>query len=180
MRLYSGNSFDDAIFESPRLARVLKGYKRRLGLQCYVSGIGFECLCRAASLLCGLYVSDGRGDVALRRGVLKAADMFSGLMRPTVGKVLPLTSGIDLLDGSVDVLTLMGWCAGCWVVGADAYDCQLVFSDRRPVQQSVIRAYHSFDKLDATRYTSSDIVVLYLSDVLNNTTDKETGDCHHE
>lgn len=172
MRLYSENSFDDAILESPRLARALKGRKRRLGLQRYDNGGSFEHLCRATALLCGLYVPDERGDVALCKGVLKAADVFAGLLYPTVDKVLPLTLGIERLDWSVDVPTLMGWCAACRVSGAAAYDCQLTFFDRLSVQQSVTRAYNSFNRLDTIRYTSSDIVRLYLNDVRNNTTDK--------
>ena len=171
MRLYSENSFDDTILECPRLVRALKGHKRRLGLQRYDRGGSFEHLCRATSLLCGLYVPDERGDAALRKGVLKVADMFAGLLRPTVDKVLPLTLGVERLDWSVDVPTLMGWCAACKVVGASAYDCQLTFFDRLSVQQSVTRAYKSFDKLDCTRYTSSDIVKAYLDDVKHNTID---------
>ena len=172
MRFYSGNSFDDAILESPRLARALKGHKRRLGLQRYDRGGSFEHLCRATSLLCGLYVPDERGDVALCKGVLKVADMFAGLLYPTVDKVLPLTLGIERLDWSVDVPTLMGWCAACKVVGASAYDCQLTFFDRLSVQQSVTRAYNSFDKLDCARYTSIGIVKAYLDDVKHNTIDQ--------
>ena len=172
MRLYSENSFDDAILESPRLARALKGHKRCLGLQRYDNGGSFEHLCRATALLCGLYVLDERGDAALCKGVLKLADMFAGLVHPTVDKVLPLTLGIERLDWSVDVPVLMGWCAGCKVAGASAYDCRLTFFDRLSVQQSVTRAFNSFDKLDTTRYTSSDIVRLYLDDVKTNTTNK--------
>lgn len=172
MRLYSGNSFDDAILESPRLARALKGHKRRLGLQRYDNGGSFEHLCRATSLLCGLYVPDERGDAALCKGVIKAADMFAGMIRPTVDDVLPLTLGVERLDWSVDVPTLMGWCAGCKVVGASSYDCLLTFFDRLSVQQSVTRAYNNFDKLDTTLYTSGDIVRLYLNDVKNNTIHK--------
>lgn len=171
MRLYSENSFDDAILESPRLARALKGHKRRLGLQRYDRGGSFEHLCRATSLLCGLYVPDERGDVALCKGVIKVADMFAGLLRPTVDKVLPLTLGVERLDWSVDVPTLMGWCAACKVVGASTYDCQLTFFDRLSVQQSVTRAYNSFDNLDPTRYTSIGIVKAYLDDVKHNTID---------
>ena len=147
MRLYSENSFDDTILESPRLVRALKGHKRRLGL----------------------YVPDERGDAALCKGVLKASDMFAGLLYPTVDKVLPLTLGVERLDWSVDVPTLMGWCAGCKVVGASAYDCRLTFFDRLLVQQSVTRAFNSFDKLDRTRYTSIGIVKAYLDDVKRNT-----------
>ena len=172
MRLYSENSFDDAILESPRLARALKGHKRRLGLQRFDRGGSFEHLCRATVLLCGLYVPDERGDAALCKGVLKAADMFAGLSHPTIDKVLPLTLGIERLDWSVDVPVLMGWCAGCKVTGAMAYDCRLTFFDRLSVQQSVTRAFNSFDKLDAMRYTSSDIVRLYLDDVKTNTANK--------
>ena len=172
MRLYSENSFDDAILESPRLARALKGHKRRLGLQRYDDGGSFEHLCRATALLCGLYVPDERGDAALCKGVLKASDMFAGLLYPTVDKVLPLTLGIERLDWSVDVPVLMGWCAACRVVGASSYDCRLTFFDRLSVQQSVTRAFNSFDKLDATRYASSDILRLYLDDVKTNTTNK--------
>lgn len=172
MRLYSENSFDDAIFESPRLARALKGHKRRLGLQRYDNGGSFEHLCRATALLCGLYVPDERGDAALRKGVVKAADMFAGMIRPTVDKVLPLTLGVERLDWSVDVPVLMGWCAACKVSGAAAYDCRLTFFDRLSVQQSVTRAFNSFDKLDTTRYTSSDILRLYLNDVKDNATNK--------
>lgn len=172
MRLYSENSFDDAILESPRLARALKGHKRRLGLQRFDRGGSFEHLCRATSLLCGLYVPDERGDAALCKGVLKAADMFAGLIHPTLDKVLPLTLGIERLDWSADVPVLMGWCAACRVVGASSYDCRLTFFDRLSVQQSVTRAFNSFDKLDAMRYTSSDIVRLYLDDVTNNTANK--------
>ena len=172
MRLYSENSFDDAILESPRLARVLKGHKRRLGLRRYDNGGSFEHLCRATALLCGLYVSDERGDAALCKGVVKAADMFAGLLHPTIDKVLPLTLGIERVDWSVDVPILMGWCAACKVVGASAYDCRLTFFDRLSVQQSVTRAYNNFDKLDTTLYTSGDIVRLYINDVKNNTIDK--------
>lgn len=172
MRFYSGNSFDDAIFESPRLARALKGHKRRLGLRRYDNGGSFEHLCRATALLCGLYVPDERGDAALCKGVVKAADMFAGMIHPTVDKVLPLTLGVERLDWSVDVPVLMGWCAGCKVSGASAYDCRLTFFDRLSVQQSVTRAFNSFDKLDTARYTSSDILRLYLNDVKDNATNK--------
>lgn len=172
MRLYSGNSFDDTILESPRLVRALKGHKRRLGLQRYDRGGSFEHLCRATSLLCGLYVPDERGDAALCKGVLKSADVFAGLLYPTVDKVLPLTLGIERFDWSVDVPTLMGWCAACKVVGASAYDCRLTFFDRLSVRQSVTRAFNSFDNLDTTRYTSGDVVRLYLNDVKNNTIDR--------
>lgn len=168
MRLYSENSFDDAILESPRLARALKGHKRRLGLQRYDRGGSFEHLCRATALLCGLYVPDERGDAALCKGVLKAADMFAGLLHPTIDKVLPLTLGIERFDWSVDVPVLMGWCAGCKVTGASSYDCRLTFFDRLSVQQSTTRAFNNFGKLDTTRYTSSDIVRLYLDDVKTN------------
>ena len=171
MRLYSENSVDDAIFDSARLARALKGHKRRLGLRRYDNGGSFEHLCRATALLCGLYVPDERGDAALCKGVIKAADMFAGMIRPTIDKVLPLTLGVERLDWSVDVPTLMGWCAGCKVVGASAYDCRLTFFDRLSVQQSVTRAFNSFDKLDCTRYTSIDIVKAYLDDVKHNTID---------
>lgn len=169
MRLYSENSFDDAILESPRFVRALKGHKRRLGLHRYDNGGSFEHLCRATALLCGLYVPDERGDAALCKGVLKLADMFAGLIHPTIDKVLPLTLGIERLDWSVDVPVLMGWCAGCKVVGATAYDCRLTFFDRLSVQQSTTRAFNNFDKLETVRYTSSDIVRLYLDDVKNNT-----------
>ena len=171
MRLYSENSFDDAIFESPRIARALKGHKRRLGLRRYDNGGSFEHLCRATVLLCGLYVPDERGDAALCKGVIKVADMFAGMTRPTIDKVLPLTLGVERLDWSVDVPTLMGWCAGCKVAGASAYDCRLTFFDRLSVQQSVTRAYNSFDKLDRTRYTSIGIVKAYIDDVKHNTID---------
>lgn len=171
MCLYSENSFDDAILECPRLVRALKGHKRRLGLQRYDRGGSFEHLCRATSLLCGLYVPDERGDAALCKGVLKAADMFAGVICPTVDEVLPLTLGAERLDWSVDVPVLMGWCAACKVVGASAYDCRLTFFDRLLVQQSVTRAFNSFDKLDSTRYTSIGVVKAYLDDVKRNTTD---------
>lgn len=173
MRLYSENSFDDAILESPRLARALKGHKCRLGLRRYDNGGSFEHLCRATALLCGLYVPDERGDAALCKGVIKAADMFAGMIHPTVDKVLPLTLGVERLDWSVDVPVLMGWCAACKVSGAAAYDCRLTFFDRLSVQQSVTRAFNSFDKLDRTRYTSIGIVKAYLDDVKHNTIDRK-------
>lgn len=169
MRLYSENSFDDTILESPRLVRALKGHKRRLGLQRFDRGGSFEHLCRATSLLCGLYVPDERGDVALCKGVVKAADMFAGMICPTVDDVLPLTLGVERLDWSVDVPVLMGWCASCRVVGASAYDCRLTFFDRLLVQQSVTRAFNSFDNLDPTQYTSIGVVKAYLDDVKRNT-----------
>ncbi len=115
---------------------------------------------------------DERGDAALCKGVIKAADMFAGLLHPTVDKVLPLTLGIERIDWSVSVPVLMGWCAACKASGAAAYDCRLTFFDRLSVQQSVTRAFNSFDKLDTTRYTSSDIVRLYLDDVKTNITNK--------
>ena len=67
-RPLSGNSFDDAIFGTPRFKRALTNRARLLKLKRFDYGGDWETLCRAAALLARLYVEDARGDDALMRG----------------------------------------------------------------------------------------------------------------
>lgn len=168
-RTLSGNSFDDSIFETPRFKRALTNRARMLKLKRFDYGGDWESLCRSAALLSRLYVEDSRGDDALVRGCIKAADMCATADRVRVEDMLPMTGGIERLDWSIDVPALYGWSAVLKTVGGSAYDAKLVFFDRLTVQQAVTRAFNSFDRLDAARYDSMQVVRLYLDDLKSNT-----------
>lgn len=167
-RLMSGNSFDDAIFGTPRFKRALTSRARLLKLQRFDHGGDWEALCRSAALLARLYVDDARGDDALARGCIKAADMCATTTRAGVDAMLPMTGGIERIDWSVDVPALYGWAAVLKTVGGSAYDAKLVFFDRLTVQQALTRAFNSFDRLDMTRYDSIQVLRLYLDDLKAN------------
>ena len=167
-RALSGNSFDDAIFETPRFKRALHNGARTLKLNRFDHGGDWETLCRSAALLARLYVDDARGDDALKRGCIKAADMCATTRRVRLGDVLPLTGGIERIDWSVDVPALYGWASVLKTVGGNAHDAKLVFFDRLTVQQALTRAFNSFDRLDATRYNSMQVLRLYLDDLKAN------------
>mgnify|MGYP001004509808 FL=1 len=54
--IYRMRRFDDAIMESPRIAKAIKGRKRDLNLKRYDMGYGdFETCCRAVTMLCELW-----------------------------------------------------------------------------------------------------------------------------
>lgn len=168
-RPLSGNSFDDAIFDTPRFRRAVRGHIRELGLRRFDNGGDWETLCRAAALLARLYVSDERGDAALLKGCIKAANMCAGRRRVVMRTALGETMGIERLDWSIDVPCLYGWSAVLKTVGATAYDAKLVFFDRYTVQQALTRAFNSFDDINVARYTSSEVVKRYFDDLeLNN------------
>lgn len=168
-RPLSDNSFDDAIFGTPRFKRALHNRVRMLKLRRFDYGGDWETLCRAAALLARLYVEDARGDDALVRGCIKAADMCATANRVRLGDALPMTGGVERFDWSIDVPVLYGWASVLKTVGGSAYDAKLVFFDRLTVQQALTRAFNSFDRLDITRYDSIQVLRLYLDDLKANT-----------
>ena len=51
--LYRRRDFDDAIFDSPRVRKAVKGHAREVDLKRFDMGFGdFETCCRAVGMLC--------------------------------------------------------------------------------------------------------------------------------
>lgn len=154
--LYACRGFDDAILESPRVRRAVRGRVRELGLRGFDAGCGdFESCCRAVNMLCELWVGSygcwfGEAIVAVCRicGLLRAGSGLAG--------VLCLTVDVEFLDGSVNPPNLIAWCAVCAVKGGSSYDCCSVF-DGREARNLITCVFKNFDRLDITCYTDEQL-----------------------
>lgn len=163
--LYARRGFDDAILESPRVRKAVRGHVRELGLREFDAGYGdFESCCRAVGMLCELWVESysrwfGEAIVVVCRicGLLHAGSSLAG--------VLCLTVDVEFLDGSVNVPNLIAWCAVCAVKGGSSYDCCSVF-DSGEARNLIACVFKNFDRLDITRYDDGQLQAIM-----------EGGDC---
>lgn len=149
--LYLRRDFDDAILESPRVRKAVKGHMRELGLREFDAGLGdFESCCRAVNMLCELWAESyspwfGRAIVAVCRicAILRSGSRLSA--------ALSLTVDVEYLDGSVNPPNLIAWCAVCAVKGGSSYDCCSVF-DGSEARNLITCVFKNFDRLDITCY----------------------------
>lgn len=154
--LYARRDFDDAILESPRVRKAVKGHVRELSLREFDAGYGdFESCCRAVNMLCELWVESysrwfGEAIVAVCQicGLLHAESSLAG--------ALCFTVDVEFLDGSVNAPNLIAWCAVCAVKGGSSYDCCSVF-DSREARNLITCVFKNFDRLDITRYNDGQL-----------------------
>lgn len=154
--LYLRRDFDDAILESPRVRKAVKGHMRELGLREFDAGLGdFESCCRAVNMLCELWAESyspwfGEAIIAVCQicGVLHAESRLSD--------ALMLTIDVEYLDGSINPPNLIAWCAVCAVKGGSSYDCCSVF-DSREARNLIACVFKNFDRLDITCYTDKQL-----------------------
>lgn len=154
--VYRLRDFDDAIMESPRVARATKGHARELNLKRFDSGCGdFETCCRAVGMLCELW-SEARSEWFGRAVV--AVSNICGALSPHDGlqAALSRTYDIEYLDGSINGPNLIAWCAVCRVKGGSAFDCCAVFDDYG-ARSLIIAVSKNFCRLDTTCYNDKQL-----------------------
>lgn len=159
--IYRMRQFDDAIMESPRIARATRGHARELNLKRYDVGYGdYESCCRAVNMLCELWRE--APSEWFTQAVVTVSRIAGGL---TVGDglsaALSRTSDVEYLDGSINPPNLIAWCAVCAVKGGTSYDCCAIF-DNQQAQNLIVAVFKNFDRLDTTRYTDSDLKKILL------------------
>lgn len=154
--LYQRRDFDDAILESLRVRKAVRGHVRELGLREFDAGYGdFESCCRAVNMLCELWQESyspwfGEAIIAVCMicRLLHAESSLSG--------ALMLTVDVEYLDGSINPPNLIAWCAVCAVKGGSSYDCCSVF-DSREARNLITCVFKNFDRLDITCYTDKQL-----------------------
>ena len=159
-RILSRNSFDDTVFESKRLKRVMRGSRKQLSayLRRFNRGDGdFESCCRAVSLLCEFYADMGK-QVALCESVLHVCRMCLRLS-PTASlkSVLDDTDGIMMSSGLVYAPALVAWCAVCEVRGAVAHDMRIMWRDNDVALALINVSCVVFENLQPACYTDVDL-----------------------
>lgn len=159
--IYHMRRFDDAIMESPRVARATRGHRRELNLKRYDAGYGdFESCCRAVNMLCELW-SEAPSSWFAQAVVAVSRICVSLGMRDGLIVALSRTYGVEYLDGTVNPPILIAWCAVCAVKGGTSYDCCTVF-DSPQAQNLIIAVFKNFDRLDITRYNDSELQKILL------------------
>lgn len=159
--IYRMRRFDDAIMESPRIVRAMRGRARELNLGRYDMGYGdFETCCRAVGMLCELW-REAPSEWFVRAVV--AVSRICGGMCVGDGLVAALsrTYDVEYLDGSVNPPNLIAWCAVCAVKGATSFDCCTVF-DSPQAQNLIVAVFKNFDRLNTTRYDDSELQKILL------------------
>lgn len=159
--IYRMRRFDDAIMESPRIAKATKGRGRELNLKRYDMGYGdFESCCRAVNMLCELWRE--ANSVWFTQAVIAVSQICGSMcIGDGLGAALSRTYDVEYLDGTVNPPNLIAWCAVCAVKGATSYDCCTVF-DSPQAQNLIIAVYKNFDRLDTTRYNDSELEKILL------------------
>ena len=99
--MMNSRPFDDGIFESPAMRRIMKGYVRRLNLKRFDLGGDFQLACQATQLINEVVLDKGYGGGEfVRYAVLSAADICAQLpQHPTVQQVCGCMTDVILLDG---------------------------------------------------------------------------------
>lgn len=154
--IYRMRDFDDAIMESPRIRRALRGRMREASLVCYDEGYGdFETCCRAVAMLCELWregVNPWFDQAVLM--VVRTAGSLS--RRDGLQSALSRTFDVEYLDGTVDPVNLIAWCAVCAVKGGTSFDCCALFDDVQ-ARNLIIAVFKNFDRLDVIRYNDKEL-----------------------
>lgn len=154
--IYRMRDFDDAIMESPRIGRALRGRMREADLTRYDEGFGdFEACCRAVAMLCELWREGANS--WFDRAVLMVVRIAGSLSRGDgLRLALSRTFDVEYLDGSVDPANLIAWCAVCAVKGGSSFDCCALF-DNPQASSLIIAVFKNFDRLDMTRYNDKEL-----------------------
>lgn len=159
--IYRMRRFDDAIMESPRIAKAMKGRKRDLNLKRYDMGYGdFETCCRAVAMLCELW---REGASAWFPQAIIVVSQICGSLTIWDGLAAALshTYDVEYLDGTINPPNLIAWCAVCAVKGGTSYDCCTIFNSPE-AQNLIIAVFKNFDRLDTTRYNDTELQKILL------------------
>lgn len=159
--IYRLRRFDDAIMESPRIVRSMRGRKRELNLKRYDMGYGdYESCCRAVAMLCELWRESP--SAWFTQAVIAVSQICGSLsIRDGLAAALSRTYDVEYLDGTVNPPNLIAWCAVCAVKGGTSYDCCTIFSGRQ-AQNLIIAVFKNFDRLDTTRYNDAELQKILL------------------
>lgn len=158
--VYRMRCFDDAIMESPRVCRALHGHVREASVGRFDEGYGdFETCCRAVAMLCELW-REGVNSW-FDRAVFMVVRIAGSLGRGDgLQAALSRSFDVEFLDGSVDPVNLIAWCAVCAVKGGSGFDCCAVFDDPR-ARRLIIAVFKNFDRLDMTRYNDKQLQEIF-------------------
>lgn len=159
--IYRMRDFDDAIMESKRIIKAMRGHTRELNLKRYDGGYGdFETCCRAVNMLCELWRE--APSEWFTQAVVTVSQIAGGLsMRDGLAAALSRAYDVEYLDGSINPPNLIAWCAVCAVKGGTSYDCCMIF-DNPQAQNLIIAVFKNFDRLDTTRYDDSELQKILL------------------
>lgn len=159
--VYRMRRFDDAIMESPRIVKAVKGRKRDLNLKRYDMGFGdFETCCRAAAMLCELW-REGASTWFPQAIIVVSRICGSLTAWDGLAAALSRTYDVEYLDGTVNPPNLIAWCAVCAVKGGTSYDCCTIFNSPE-AQNLIIAVFKNFDRLDTTRYNDTELQKILL------------------
>ena len=149
--VYRRRSFDDAIMESPRVRKAVKGHVREVNMKRFDAGHGdFETCCRAVTMLCELWTE--APSQWFPRAVIAVSRICGGLSaHDGLSAALSRTYDVEYLDGGVNPPNLIAWAAVCAVKGGTSFDCCSVF-DIPQARNLIIGVFKNFDRLDITRY----------------------------
>lgn len=159
--IYRMRRFDDAIMESPRIAKATKGRKRDLNLKRYDMGYGdFETCCRAVTMLCELWREGA--STWFPQAIIVVSQICGSLTTwDGLAAALSCTYDVEYLDGTVNSPNLIAWCAVCAVKGGTSYDCCTIFNGPQ-AQNLIIAVFKNFDRLDTTRYNDTELQKILL------------------
>ena len=160
--MMNSRPFDDGIFESPAIRRIMKGYVRRLNLKRFDSGGDFQLACQATQLISEAVLDKGYGGGEfVRYAVLSAVDICAQLpQNPTVNQVCNRMDGVMLLDGSLDRMALMGWVACVIAVGGSEFDVRCAVHDFPGYIKVASRMAFCLAKIDERRFTAEDWLLM--------------------
>lgn len=159
--IYRMRRFDDAIMESPRIAKAMKGRKRDLNLKRYDMGYGdFETCCRAVTMLCELW-REGASTWFPQAIIVVSQICGSLTIWDGLAAALSRTYDVEYLDGTINPPNLIAWCAVCAVKGGTSYDCCTIFNSP-DAQNLIIAVFKNFDRLDTTRYNDTELQKILL------------------
>lgn len=159
--IYRMRRFDDAIMESPRIAKATNGRKRDLNLKRYDMGYGdFETCCRAVTMLCELWREGA--STWFPQAIIVVSQICGSLTAGDgLAAALSRTCDVEYLDGTVNPPNLIAWCAVCAIKGGTSYDCCTIFNSPE-AQNLIIAVFKNFDRLDTTRYNDTELQKILL------------------
>lgn len=159
--IYRMRRFDDAIMESPRIVKAVKGRRRDLNLKRYDMGYGdFETCCRAVTMLCELWREGA--STWFPQAIIVVSQICGSLTSwDGLAAALSRTYDVECLDGTVVPPNLIAWCAVCAVKGGTSYDCCMIFNSPE-AQNLIIAVFKNFDRLDTTRYNDTELQKILL------------------
>lgn len=162
----SENSFDDDIFNSPRLKKLKRGFSKELSLKDFDVRGDYQLACEAVQLLCNMYVGGYERTGLMRQSVRTVCDI-ARLQRPyrqtTVGDVLRTPVQLTMLDGSIDIGSVVGECAVILAAGGCEQDCRSLFDgDYADYNRIASTVAFAMDGTRPQQFTPNELLALTL------------------